>query len=469
MKFFKEIDRVIKEVNNIDNKKLKSIDMEYLKCKRVDKYLFMVALFNSVFLTKMWQIYTNLDAIEYPNTIFKCYGVIVIDLDKNRYMGHRMYSFPTNLDLYKGNTNRIYDDIEKQILSNKMTIKFDLPFEINSRIFDTTRPISRTRSRFFNISGSTPSEFYFDIDDFIKNHVEFSDHGFYFNDPYYNRPSVTKETLMNILKCDCKDDNEKKEKNRYHCNCDNRKECGYHHLKKCQCGKWTYYRRDSCMYCYIIYTRSKKIKTLFEYAVGQPVEYDDDDEVILSSQYIKLHTNLSAYIPYFHYNQGTNGLCLGRGGRVIDEMIMDNINPVRIMLSFKANLAFTDHEGSTSYYDQYSDKITGNRFDKYGEYYVILNQVHMAKYSKVNRHVFSMYCYCSQCLFYKIVLLQEKKKLNTKGFETNQSYITSRDAFIMNYKDYLNKSKSRSYRDSYIHKGIKQVINTPPKEQMIFE
>jgi len=470
MKFYKEIDRVIKEVNNIDNNKLKSIDLEYLKCKRLGKYLFIVTLFNSVFLTKMHQIYPYLNAIEYPNIIFKCYAVLMIDLEKNRYAGHRMYSFPTNLDLYTGrHIDERYRKVENQISDNKMTIEFDLPFQLSSRIFDTTRPINRTQSRYFNIEGIIPAKFYFEIDDFLKKSVSPHEYGFIFTDNYYNRPMVTKETLLNILKCECKDNDERESEDRYYCNCDDKTNCSYHHLKKCQCKKWTYYRRNSCMYCYIIYSKSKKIKQLFENAVNRPIEYDDDDEEILNSNYIGLHTSLSAYIPYFHYNQGTSGLCLGRGGRVIDEMIMSNINPVRLMLSFKANLAFTDHDGSTSYYNQYKDRISMNRFNKYGEYFTILNNIHINNYHEVKEHVFSMYCYCSQCFFYKIVLFKEKKKLNSRGFTTNQSYIISRDAFIKNYKQYLDNSRSITYRGSYIHKAIKQVVNLSPKEQIIFD
>jgi len=450
------IDQVIKDVNNISDEQLSTIGLQYMKCKRVNKYLIMLSKFDADFSTRMYEITTRLNEINLPMKVFKCGVVLIINLEKNKYVTHRLYTFPNNIELFS--MSSLTDEfmrINDQIKESGINFISNIHYSLNSRLFDSTKiqmntMFSRPQSNRFSIKGSVKRVFNFEIDYFIDNYISFKNNGIFFTDPYYRKIRLTKEDILNNMICDCV--NIPRELPHV-CLCSDLKTCTRFHARKCRCGKFTYYRTDTCIKCHLTYTKSKKIKHRLE---SKRNDYGD----------IGLFTshNIASYIPYLHYNQSSSGLCLGNGGEIINQMIDKNVNPLRLMLSFKVNLAYSDSEESNRYYMKYINKVTLNDIKKYEEYFHTLESVYRNQNISVKEHTFTLHCFCKQCLFLRIVMYVNNKLLHKELFEFNKSYIVSRDKFIELYKRYITRTTSRTYTSSYIHKFIKQIINTQPND-----
>jgi hypothetical protein len=435
--FKEEIDLMVSDMDKIPQEQYKPLGIDYLKVRRIDNKLIILSMFSSVFLMNMHEHFRLLDRIKFPNKTFKCLVFLAIDLDRSRLITHRLYSFPI-LDGYavNGGTRykRMYEQL-KDIKEANYEVKIDLPFILKSRRFNTTEPIDPTRSLYYNTKSSIDISFFMDIDRFIEKYVSISGYNVSLNDPYYSTHQITKEEIIDSIECRCLEDPIKLS---YAClknGVEHRRSCNGHHSKKCQCGKFTYYRRNTCMKCHIIYSKGKSIDEVFTHYEYKP----------------STSHGLLTYIPYLHYNQGSSGLCLGGGYGVIGEMLSKNINPIRLILSFKANLAFTDVGETTAYYKKYRGKISNYDFKDCEEHLVYLNRVFRDR-KTIRKHVFSIYCYCPQCLIVKIILFSKDKKLNINGFEISDSYFVSRDEFIKLYTRYLKRLKNDTYINGYIHK-----------------
>lgn len=459
-RYKKYIDGIINDVNNITDQQLLTIGLEYMKCKRVDKFLFMLSKFTSEFFTRMHEIHTSVEHINLPMNVFRCGVVLILDLETNRYVTHRLYTFPNKIELF--NLYSIHDEftnIDEQIKEKGMNFNVNLLFSISSRTFDSTR-IERDeydilRSVRFQIDGSISRLFNFDIDYFIDNYVEYVGKSISFRDPYYRKIKLSKEEIISAVECTCVKTGTELP---YICNCTDLKECSRYHARKCRCGYYTYYRTDTCIKCHLTYTRSKRIQS----RLGMKVEGFTNNTIFVN------HT-ITAYLPYLHYNQSNGGLCLGSGGQVINQMIENNINPLRLMLSFKVNLAYSDAEESNRYYMKYKNRIRTRDFKKNFEYNQVLQSVFRNQRIKINTHTFSLHCFCRQCLFLKIVVFITNRLFHKDLFTFSNSYIVSRDKFIELYKRYLTRTISKTYSSSYIHKMIKQVINLQPNQFFVTE
>jgi len=450
-KTYEYIDLINKKINSMSIEQLEKIDMKYLGSKRVGNFLIMSALFDTVFLAKLNEYSSSFNRIEYANKIFVCYAVVVINLNSNTYSHHRMYGFPVYTQLYgANNVNSKYKEVQTQIENGDMKIKMSNDCKIRSAQFEVTKPFTNIRSSSYEVRVNVDKTLHLDIDGFVENHVKIEGNGYLrFNDPYYNYTPTTREQITKALVCTCV---EEASQLRYACKCDNRATCKGFHAKKCNCGNFTYYRKNNCLKCHIQYSKSYLVRDMF----------DGDNSMSFGVG----GNTLNSYIPYFHYNQGTSGLCLGNGGRVINDMITKNINPIRIMLSFKANLAYTDADTTTNFYESYRDRLSSSMLNGSGEYNSYLNHI-MGKIPR--KHLFSIYCYCQQCLYYKILLVKAKKKLDPRAVMYDNGYVISRMQFIEKYKAYLSTSRSKTYHKSYIHEMIKNVVNTPPKELILLE
>lgn len=450
--FNKQVDQMIIDVNNISKEQLKLFDIDYLKCLRWRKYLFILSTFSSIFLARMGEIYEELYKLEFPNKLFRCYVVIVIDLETNRFHTNRIYTFPILFDLSRTqNITSKYKDIYEQVDKDMLKLNFDLEYSFSSRTFSSRRPLTSWDNTSYTIKGKQEVEFNFEIEHFVKNYVSINGASYVMiDDPYYIKQKITREKLIGDTDCTCVDE---KSLLRYACKgCStDRSDCSGYHVKRCLCGKFTYQRSNMCLKCHLTYTRSKIIKSVF-------------DKGNLNTSH-----SLISFIPFLHYNQGTNGFCLGNGSAVINDLITNNINPVRLILAFQTNLAYTDSEHTRSYYLQKKHKVTNRDFKNYGEYIPYLNAIFHSNGHKIRDHIFSLYCYCIYCLFFKIVLFSKDKKLHNKSFQSRNTFVTSRDMFIKLYKKYLNISKSGSIYGTYIHKIVKQVVNTKPKDFLIVE
>ncbi len=452
--YLTDVDKMVKDINNITPLELQSIDLEYLQVRRVKNYLIIMGVFESIFLARLREITSIFDKISFPNKVFKCYSYLAIDLSGSDYRDHRLYSFPINLDLYgEKKMNKTYREILPQIAKGGMSIKNELTFRLNSNVFQCTKPTSLQYSSNYYIEIKAEREMIFSIDEFIKRYVTVEASNIRVEDTYYSYPKITKQSLINDIPCTCV---ENARELTFACrtcsNANDRSNCTGHHTKRCSCGNITYHRKNNCIKCHLIYSKARHIKTPF---------YDDGT---FNTSHIQEFKSLSGYIPYFHYNQNSGGICLGGGGRIISEMVKRELNPVKIMLAFKANLAYTDADNTKSYYRMYVQKLQSKQFDNNLEFHGHLVNTFRSKKNIRKNHTFSIRCYCPQCFYYRICLYQANMKLDPRGFEIDQPYIVSRDQFIEVYKHYIENIKSTSYINTYIHKIIKIIANMQPTE-----
>lgn len=449
MRFYRKVDNIIKKVNEITPNQLKQYGFDYLKCIRRKKYLFISSIFDMTFIANMGEVHSSIDGVGYGNKLFKSYAILVIDIDESRYVFHSYTGIPINLDLYNYNTNKNYRIITDSIKENPLIIKSRNYWRINSSTFDTTRPLTKTRSHFYHMDGHIDQEINFDINEYIDKYVVYDYRGYLksFNNPFnasmHNKES--KEDFINMFNCDCVED---KKSLRLGCfTCERNGDCNGHHVRKCSCGKFTYFRKNTCMKCHLTYSRSKKIALLLS---------RDNYYQLFNSRH-----GINNQLPTRHYNGSGGGLCLGRGYQTLDRMIDESLNPVRLMLAFKANLAYTDHSATNSYYSKFKNKMTYNQVDKYSEFVQLMRGMFNRVNINPSYHVFTVYCYCHLCMFIKIVLHKKDKKIDPRGTEISKGAIISRDKFIEVYKGYLRRRR-KVYQSSYIHDTIKEIVNIKP-------
>jgi len=404
-KLLKEMDVIIDKVNNITQAQLNSIDLKYLKTKRVGNFLIIIGIFDAVFLAKLNEVTSYFDRLQFPNVVFKCYSVLAINITNSKYALHRLYSFPINLDLYSrkrhsSDIGSVYLDMVKQIEDGAMELNMKNSYSINSEHFRCTQPISLLSSSRYHIDVEIDRTMYFDIDNYVNNYITITGNNIALSDNFYNYPILTKENIVNQMSCTCVDKLEDLEFACTTCKTfDDRNNCSRHHAKLCQCGKYTYYRDNNCVKCHVTHSKSKYIKEIFEndrFNVG----------------YVRNFRNISNYIPYFHYNQNSGGICLGSGSNVINHMVQQEINPIKLMLSFKANLAYTDAEETYSYYLMYNQRLKNKHIEKHVEFYSQLSNVFRNKMNVNKRHIFSIRCFCPQCFYYRVCLHREDIKLD---------------------------------------------------------
>lgn len=446
----RKVDKIIKKINEITPQQLKQYGLDYLKCIRRKRYLFISSVFDMTFIVNMNEISESLEGLGYGNKIFKSYVVLVVDIEDNRFVCHNYFGIPINMDLYNYSTNKNYKIITDSIKENPLIIKAKNYWKINSSAFDTTRPLTRNRSNYYTIDGYTDQEINFDVNEYVDKHIRWSyDHylkGFESPFTFRQNKKDSKEDFINLFDCKCVED---KNTLPLACfTCERKGDCKGHHVRKCSCGKFTYFRKNTCLRCHLTYSRAKKIQLLL----------NQDN---YNNLYNTKHT-INNQTPTHHYNSGGGGgLCIGRGGKVLDEMIDENLNPLRLMLAFKANLAYTDHQRTTSYYSKFRNKVTDTEIYEHSEY-----AQHMrGMFDRVNIspsfHLFTVYCYCPLCMFLKIMLDKKGVKINPRGTEISKGAIISRDKFIEVYKGYLNRRR-KTYQSSYLHEAIKKIINIRP-------
>lgn len=448
-----QIDKMIENTNNITDSQLKSIDLDYLKVKRIDEFIIIMGIFDGIFLARLSEETNIFSNLTFPNKLFRCYAVLVINVDRSKYVSHRLYSFPINTEIYgssRTSLNKTYRDVLDQLNKSPMKLKFGTNATISSKAFKCTIPVSNNNSIYFTINLDSDKEIYFDIDNFVHKYVKTEGNRAWIQDTFYGNSALYKKDILDILTCACV---EEKDKLPYAClKCNNaleRSACSGHHVRKCKCKLWTYFREDNCIKCHLEYSKTRYLDEVF---------YQPNDELNMSL--VKGRRSLSNYIPYFHYNQNSAGICLGGGGSVISAMIEREINPLKLMLSFKANLAYTDQRTTMNYYHQYRDRLEPSHFDNNQEIHSQLVAIYANKKKVNTRHTFSIRCFCPQCFFYRLCLFNENIKLDLKGFDNNFPPIVTRDQFIKIYKQYLERNKSRTYHSTYIHAMIKQLTNT---------
>lgn len=458
---------MVDNVNQITEEQLKTIDLDYLQVRQINNFVIIMGIFDNIFLARLNEFTILFSNLTYPNRIFKCYAVLIIDVTRSRYIAHRLYSFPVNVDLYnsKGryDVHSSYKSIVKQLDDHPSFIEVTSSFQLNSQAFKCTRPISKLTAHSFDINIDLSSRMEFDIDKYIEKYIKFEGNNVSIDDDFYNYPEFTRAELVSKIACGC---SKERLNLPYSCHsCDTatkRRACGGHHVKKCLCGDWTYYRENNCLKCHILYSKVSYLKngergSLFSFSG------------VYNGSGFRNYRSLSNYIPYQHYNSSGYGLCIGEGSNVITQMIQKEINPIKIMLSFKANLSYTDAESTNNYYNMYSQRLTSEQFENNQEFHSQLNNIYKNSKNVNKRHTFSIMCYCPQCFYYRLCLWQEDIKLDPKGFDVDQPYIVSRNQFIKHYKSYLNRTRSKTYIGSYIHKLIKKLANTQPSEFLIAE
>jgi len=456
--FRKRIDTIIDNVNKIDPKQLEIYDISYLKCKRDRRYLYISSIFTSVFLAEMGSVYGNLWGLRFANKILKCYIVLIIDLESNEFIRHQFYAFPINLDTSTVNVHKDYFAIQEQVMNNSLKIKGSVEYGINSKYFDVRHPISRIGSTHFEARGNRDIEFNFDIDYFVKNYIKYNMEGRlqHIDEPFNQSVHPNnKEEFIDLISCTCE---KVRTDLRHGCfDCERRGNCNNHHVRKCNCGKFTYFRPNTCFHCYLKYTRSQAIQRSFNQRGTFQV-------------YFSRLNSIGSLIPYSHYNGSAGSICIGEGYDVLNSMINRNINPLRLILSYKANLAYTDQDHTTSYYSKYRNRLSAHNFGRYAEFQSQLVAIFNGTKVNTNNHVFTVYCYCVFCLFVKITMIGSKKRFHSKAVEMSKGYLVSRDKFISLYKRYISRMRSSRfeiYMKSNTHKTIKNVVNTQPHELII--
>ncbi len=461
IRYRRQVDQIINKVNSLDEDQLKKLDFEYIKCARKGKYLFINGVFDSVFLARLDEIYHSFSNIQFPSKVFRCYIVMIVDLSLNRFLWHRLYTFPINVDKFNlGRIHREFRDVMKQFEETPLSFTYKMEYEINSRYLDVTKPYTRTQSENYYIRGQLETKFDFDVDDYIKNHVTIVDTNhnesgmtITINDPYYSTIPINRQMIIDKIDCTCE---ENRGNLRFACIFEltgkhNKKLCDNHHTKKCKCGNWTYLRTDMCTKCHLTYSKSKSLDQMFN-----------------SGLFSTRGNALISYIPTLHYNQSGTGLCLGSGRDSLNYMLATDLNPIKMMLSFKANMSYTDNSETTLYYKKYKKRIRESTFSKYGEFLVYLNEVFRRvpreRRKSLSLHTLSLYCYCPQCFFVRIVMYQEKMEFDKEVFDNSEVHIISRDYFIYVYRNYMNVYRGKRFHKDYIYAIIKQVVNKKPIE-----
>ncbi len=453
--FTNQVDNLISGINSIPIEKLKPYNIDYLQTQMLGNNLFILSSFPSAYMCDLSDVSGKFKFIKFPNIVFRCFAIIVIDMVRVKYKTHRIYTFPINIDLYDGRKYRKltskFEEVINIIKGGGLEFNHTSSIEITHSGFGMALPTHRhgsiTSKRY---KTTVDRSFSFEIDKYMKNHVILTDKNkLLFRDPYYTTYGIKKDSVLDMIECTCTKKRIDLKHACYSCKSrDDRYDCSksHFHTEKCECGDYTYLSKSyKCLKCAI------------NYNTGDYTKINDNDE-LTNLSYIN---NFVGEVPFLHQNQSDGGLCLGGGKDVINTLISDNINPIRLMLAFKANMAYTDQSTTNTYYKKHKGVLLKDHFEKYVDYYNYLYNI--SKYNvAMKNHIFSLYCYCRECLFYRVCLFLENKLLNRRALEITKSHFVSRDKFIKIYKYYLDKNKEKV--SSTMHKIIETVINIPPIE-----
>ncbi len=464
-KYMTKIDETLERVNNINMDELKPYNIEYLQCRRQEQYLFVSSVFVGSFLCNMNEIYGQFYSIDFPMKVFRNYIFLIIDLNTSSLVGHKIYTMPYNYDkVGRDNYSKQFRKAYENYLEDNLKFELELGYTVRSDYFNLSTPTGRVSTEYYTRMGFMTEMFDFNIDEFIKNvtvgiNYQYLDetserkNKYTINDPFYGSGTVSKRTfakkdeVISSLECECVTSESMLN---YICSIKNehtKAECGRFHTKTCRCGKLTYQRNQGCMKCFIKYSKSKRIDEVFDTSKRRNI-------------YVDRH--FISIVPLIHYNHSSKGLCLGSGTRSINTELGKRFNPIRMILTFKTNMAFTDNSTTNNYYSVWNERIKHSTFSQVSEYIDLLYRIFGTKGQ--SHHIFSVYCYCSQCFFFKVVLHFNDKQLDSEIVDITKSYVVSRNMFIKQYKLYLENLRTNTYMESTTHNNIKNVLNKPPIE-----
>lgn len=439
---FDDVDKLINKINNIPIEQFKKCGLERVQVARKDKFLFILGTFDvyfnaqlSNFITDNGELFFNI--IDFPNRLFFGHALLVFDLSKMKYLTHRFYPFPIYYDMYDVpyNDGKDFDPINDDIINDPYSIDTKMLINVDSDNYFILPKYDETCSAEVEIK----SILSFEIDEFMKKVQINNGSRVLIYDNIHTPLPVPEEVILREFECTCVDEIPECVEYFDSDNYDN------YEFKDCKCGKYDVSINNyRCFKCFLE----------FEY-IKDGYYYNPTDDYIVYS--IK-HT-----MPLVHYNNDYRGICIGDGYEFMNKRVIKVLNPIVLMMEFKANLSYTDNGTSNLYYRMYKQKISVDEFYIYSNYHMYLEYI-FVKDSDVNiklkRHIFSMMCYCYDCFSYRIMLRELEIKLDPRGFDVNQPALITRDQFINVYKRYLKiNRKNKDYFNGDIHKKIKEVVN----------